>query len=102
MLHKTERPATVATVNGPDNRSKANSINRPITLSPAFTQVRAQARMLAWCRVLDAISEQRDALQQRIWREDPDDRMLDADVQTWCELAASLAAFLEARRGGAA
>ena len=70
----------------------------PGVTSTGDIQVRAHARMLAWCRVLDAVSEQRDALQQRIWRE-PDDRMLDADVQTWCELAASLAAFLEARRG---
>ena len=53
-----------------------------------------KAQLLAWCRVLDAVAEQREALDHRIWREDPDDTHLKADVQTWCELARALAYFL--------
>jgi hypothetical protein len=43
------------------------------------------------------VFEQRNALQYRIWREDPGDLYLEADVQTWCELAAALSAFLKAK-----
>jgi hypothetical protein len=39
----------------------------------------------------------RKSLEHRIWREDPDDVFLEADVQTWCELAEALADFLKAR-----
>jgi hypothetical protein len=58
----------------------------------------ARARALAWRRVLDALSEQRDALQHRIWLENISDIHLEADCRVWCELARSLANFLEARR----
>jgi hypothetical protein len=40
----------------------------------------------------------RAALDHRIWREDPEDTHLEADVQTWCELAQALTDFLKARR----
>jgi hypothetical protein len=40
----------------------------------------------------------RDALDDRIWREDPDDTHLVADCQAWLELARALADFLRARR----
>ncbi|MBM3545276.1 MAG: hypothetical protein FJX44_12430 [Alphaproteobacteria bacterium] len=58
----------------------------------------AKARARAWCRILDAVAEMRDALDHRIWREDPDDTLLEADVQTWVELARALAGFLRTRR----
>jgi hypothetical protein len=56
------------------------------------------ARMVAWRRILDAVAEQRQALDHRIWLEDPDDVLLEADTRTWCELAVALADFLDARR----
>jgi hypothetical protein len=58
----------------------------------------ATRRVTAWCRIVDAVAEQKDALAHRIWRADPDDDLLEADVQTWLELTQSLADFLEARR----
>lgn len=58
----------------------------------------ARARVVAWAPVLDAVAEQRDALQHRIWRGDPDDTLLEADCQTFCELSNALADFLQARR----
>jgi hypothetical protein len=58
----------------------------------------ARARFLAWCRVLDAVAEMRAALDYRVWSADPDDTLLEADMQTWCELARALADFLRARR----
>ena len=39
----------------------------------------------------------RTALDHRIWREDPDDTHLTADVPTWCELARGLSTFLRSR-----
>jgi hypothetical protein len=56
------------------------------------------ASLVAWCRILETVAEQREALLHRIWREDPDDVLLEADCQTWCELAQALADFLKARR----
>ena len=61
-------------------------------------QTKHKGRLIAWCRVLEAIAEQREALHHRIWREDPEDTLLEADCQTWCELAQALADFLNARR----
>ena len=58
----------------------------------------AKTRLFAWCRILDAVAEMRHALDQRIRRAGPDDRFLQADCQTWCELANALADFLEVRR----
>jgi hypothetical protein len=58
----------------------------------------SQARLVAWSRILEAVAEQREALDHRIWREDPDDTHLEADCQTWCELTRALADFLQARR----
>jgi len=58
----------------------------------------ARARLLAWCRILDSVAEMREALDYRIWREDPNDTQLKADIQTWCELSRALADFLEAQR----
>lgn len=65
--------------------------------SPQQKSHRARTRLMAWCSILDAVAEQREALDYRIWREDPGDTHLAADCQTWCELAAALAAFLKAR-----
>jgi hypothetical protein len=58
----------------------------------------ARARLLAWCRVLEGVADQREALEHRIWCEDPEDVFLEADIQTWRELTRALVAFLEARR----
>lgn len=54
-------------------------------------------RLTAWCAILNAVAEQREALGHRIWREDASDTLLAADCQTWCELTAALADFLKAR-----
>lgn len=54
--------------------------------------------MSAWCRILDAIAEQRAALASPIYREDVDDKQIDADVPVFCELARALADFLQTRR----
>jgi hypothetical protein len=57
-----------------------------------------RARLRAWCRILDAVAEMREALKHRIWREDVDDTLLEADCQTWHELSWALADFLAAKR----
>jgi hypothetical protein len=59
---------------------------------------RVAARVAAWRRILDSVAEMRAALDHRVWREDPADRLVEADFQTWCELSHALADFLEARR----
>ena len=64
----------------------------------ALSLLSARARAFAWGRVLDALASQREALDYRIWREDPHDTHLEGDVQTWCELSRALADFLAARR----
>jgi hypothetical protein len=69
-----------------------------MTTPLADTVLRARARLLAWCRVIEAVTEMRDALQYRIYREGIEDMFLEADVQTWRDLTRALAAFLEARR----
>jgi hypothetical protein len=51
-----------------------------------------------WCRVIDAVAEQRTALDHRVWRAEPNDAHLEADVRIWCALAGALADFLEAGR----
>ena len=53
---------------------------------------------IACRRVLDAVADQREALDHRIWREDSNDTNLEDDVRTWCELSRALADFLDARR----
>jgi hypothetical protein len=58
----------------------------------------ATTRLVAWCRILDAVAEQRDALDHRIRRGDPDDSELEADCRTWCGLSQALADFLKARK----
>jgi hypothetical protein len=68
------------------------------TRNDATVNIRAKARILAWCRILDALAEQREALEYRIWCEDPDDTHLEADCRLWCELAQALADFPNARR----
>jgi hypothetical protein len=47
---------------------------------------------------MSAVAEQREALDYRIWSENPVDRHLEADCRTWCELAQALSDFLRARR----
>ena len=56
-------------------------------------------RLLAWLRVLDAISEMRDALELRIAAEtvDHSDPALEADCRVFCELTLALSDFLQAR-----
>ena len=39
----------------------------------------------------------REALEHRIWRADPDDTHLEADCQTWVDLARGLSNFLKSR-----
>jgi hypothetical protein len=63
-------------------------------LDPALTQV---ARAFAWAKVLDALSQQRAAIEYRIARADPDDIYLEFDVYDWVVLADSLTAFLKSR-----
>ena len=58
----------------------------------------ARRRLRAWCRILDAVAEQRAALASRIYRADIDDKQLGADFQVWCELTRGLADFLQTRR----
>ena len=55
-------------------------------------------RLEAWRQILESVAEMRGALEFRIWREDPDDRHLESDVQAWLDLARALADFLRARR----
>ena len=74
-----------------------NALSSKPPRGPLQKSHRARARLMAWCSILDAVAEQREALDYRIWREDPGDTHLAADCQTWCELAAALAAFLKAR-----
>lgn len=59
---------------------------------------RARSRAFAWCDILEAVDEQRQSLDCRIWAEDPDDTLLEADVMAWCQLTDALTSFLEARR----
>jgi len=66
-----------------DSKSQA----RPQRLSPWLE---------AWCRILHAVAEQREALDFRIRRAEPHDAHLAADVQAWCELSRALADFFEA------
>jgi hypothetical protein len=65
---------------------------------PDFLARATNARLVAWTRVLDAVAEQRESLDHRIWREDAEDTLLEVDCQTWCELTSALADFLGARR----
>jgi hypothetical protein len=58
----------------------------------------AEARARAWSRILEAVLEQREALDHRIHLAKPDDTYLEADVQTWSELSRGLTDFLKARR----
>lgn len=79
-----------------ETRPPDHKTNRAKVQAPLFTA--AKPRMLAWRRVVEAVAEQREALAHRIWREDPEDTHLQADVQTWCELAQALADYIRARR----
>jgi hypothetical protein len=56
------------------------------------------SRANAWSRILDAVAEQREALDFRLWLADPNDTHLQADVQIWCALTGALTDLLEARR----
>jgi len=67
---------------------------KPVSTS----KVAAKKRTIAWCRIIDSAAEMREALDYRIWREDPNDRFLQADCQAWCELTKALADFLGVRR----
>jgi hypothetical protein len=75
------------------------SPRRKTTCTETITKRTARKQHLSpLCRVLDAVAEQRDVLNFRIWLADPDDTHLEADVQTWCKLSLALADFLDARR----
>jgi hypothetical protein len=74
----------------------ANVIRFPATSEVAGLAL-SRRRSEAWCRILDVVAEQREALEHRIWREDPADTHLEADIQTWCELSRSLTDFVKAR-----
>ena len=62
------------------------------------TFAQAEARARAWFRILESVGEMREALEHRIWREDPADTLLEADCQTWVELAWALSDLLRAKR----
>lgn len=63
-------------------------------LARVRTQKSEVARVRAWTRVLDAVADMREALDQRIWQADPDDTTLAADVRTWCMLGRALGDYL--------
>ena len=65
--------------------------------APGVAVKAALPRLIAWGRILEAMSEQREALLHRIWLADPDDTQLEADCRAWCDLSRALAAFLKAR-----
>lgn len=92
MVAQNERAATL--LRGKPSGSDLTCDEQIVTSRPAP----GQARMLAWRRIIESVAEQREALDHRIWRADPDDRHLGADCQTWCELSRALADFLKARR----
>lgn len=54
--------------------------------------------LLLLCRVLNAVAEQRSALDFRIWLAELRDTHLQSDVETWCQLSLALADVLAARR----
>ena len=78
-------------------RRNASPISEPDDDYKARRRRRNRVRLLAWSRILDAVAEQREALEHRIWLEDPDDTPLEADVQTWAELIRGLADHLKAK-----
>ena len=65
---------------------------------PAKQLRRAERRMIAWQRVLDAVAEMRAAIDHRIWAENPDDVSLEHDCRNFCELALALSNYLKAKR----
>jgi hypothetical protein len=73
-------------------KSKPHLYIEPI----AFAQVEVRAR--AWFRITEAVDEMREALDYRIWREDPDDTHLEHDCRVFCDLTRGLTDFLAARR----
>jgi hypothetical protein len=48
--------------------------------------------------LLEALCDQRDVLEHRIWLGDSRDEALEWDCRVWCQLADAVADFLEARR----
>jgi hypothetical protein len=92
MLRKAKAPAEVLA-----DRGRGKEIFKRRDEIDNKGPGRRQHLSNAWCRVLNAIAEQREALDFRIWCARPDDTDLDADVQIWCELSAALADFLDAR-----
>jgi hypothetical protein len=93
MLRKAKAPAEVLADQGRGEIEKKRCAETITKRSP-----RRQHLSGALCRVLDAVADQREGLDFRIWRAEPDDTHLQADVQIWRELSCALADFLEARR----
>ena len=65
----------------------AKTVERePVAVPRARLRI-ASARACAWCRVLDAVADMRDALDHRVYLESPSDTFLEADVRAFTELA---------------
>jgi hypothetical protein len=60
----------------------------------------ARRRMEEWRRVIEAVAEQRAALEYRIWAEDPDDLVLHDDVRIWGELTSAVAGLPQSKEVG--
>ena len=101
MAHSVESPAEAngeaSGVNVAATRRNSSPISEPDDDYKARRRRRNRARLLAWSRILHAVAEQREALDCRIWREDPEDTLLAADCQTFCELVRALSYFLKAK-----
>jgi hypothetical protein len=61
--------------------------------TPHAVRTKGRARLVVWTRVLEALAEQREALAHRIWLEDAEDTLLEADTQTFTELVRALDDF---------
>src|SRR5262245_23551098 len=94
--HNAERPAPV-TGNGPLTDSSSLAADASVS-SARSTHCQAVRRVRAYCRVLDALIEQRQALAHRLWIADATDRHLEPDCRVWCELADAVADYLTARK----
>jgi hypothetical protein len=77
-------------------RQLASPLEKRCTKPNSKKSTRRQL-LSSWCQVIDAVAEQRQALDFRIRCAEPDDTHLEADVQTWWELSRALADFLVAR-----
>ena len=94
-------PPSNATRAGPaaaGSGSQDNRLGATIDFGDSAVAIVSQATLAAWCLVLGAVADMRDALHDRIDRGDIDDLSLEPDCRNWCNLARALADFLTVRR----